>query len=250
MGGALLSRWVKLDAVEITVLDPGDPKLPDGVTRVSNPSELGASRFDALVVAVKPQLIPAAVPEAAKYLSDDGCVISIAAGTSAESLSKHCGGAPIIRLMPNMPARIGMGVSGLYAEPSCTEAHRTLADRLATAAGAAIWLEAETAIDRITAAAGSGPGYVYEFARAYQDAVEALGFSATDAKALVRETILGSLTLAQDGDDSFEALRDSIMSKGGTTAAGVSALNADGELGRRVRKAVTAAYGRAVELRA
>jgi pyrroline-5-carboxylate reductase len=250
MGGALLSRWVELEAVDVTVLDPGDPNLPGGVARVASPTELGDAQFDAIVVAVKPQLIAEAVPPAAKHLRDGGCVISIAAGTSAKSLADHSGGAPIIRLMPNMPARIGMGVTGLYAEPGCTQAHKALADRMATAAGVAIWLETETAIDRITAAAGSGPGYVFEFARTYQNAVEALGFSPAEAKALVRETILGSLTLAGEGADSFEALRDSIMSKGGTTAAGVSALNADGELDRRVRDAVTAAYGRAVELSA
>jgi len=249
MGGALLAQWVKLDHLSVTVLDPGQLQLPAGVTHVSNAAELGDGRFDAIVVAVKPQLIAQALPPASEYLAETGCVISIAAGTSAQSLAKHCQNAPIIRLMPNMPARIGRGVSGLYAEPTCTQAHRALAGRMAKAAGAAIWLDTENAIDQITAAAGSGPGYVYEFARTYQDAVEALGFSSEDAQTLVLETILGSLTLASDSDDSFETLRDSIMSKGGTTAAGVAALNADGELGRRLERAVTAAYDRAVELR-
>lgn len=250
MGGALLARWIELDGFDVTVLDPGDPILPDGARHVPKPADLGDAKFDALIVAVKPQLIADAVPPAAARLKSGGFAISIAAGLSAQRVSEACGGAPVVRLMPNMPARVGRGVSGLYAQPGVSEAQRDQSARLARAVGAAIWVEAEDAIDRITAAAGSGPGYVFEFARTYQDAVEALGFAPEEARRLVLETMLGCMTLAADGEGDFEALRNSIMSRGGTTAAGVAALNEDGALSAHIDAALSAAYARAVELRA
>ncbi len=250
MGGALLARWVELDGVDVTVMDPGSPILPDGVKHVYDLGELGDTKFDGMIVAVKPQLIAKAIPPAAEFLKEGSFAVSIAAGTSADVVSEACAGAAVIRLMPNMPARVGQGVSGLYAQDAVSESQRALATKLAEAVGVAIWVQAEDAIDRITAAAGSGPGYVFEFARTYQQAVEGLGFSAEEARRLVLETMLGCMMLAGEGDTSFELLRNSIMSKGGTTAAGVSALNDDGSLSQHISAALSAAYERAVELRA
>lgn len=249
MGGALLAQWMTLPDLSVTVVDPGTPNLPTGVRHVADASSLAGEQFDCLIVAVKPQLIDLAVPPAAGLLSSAGCAVSIAAGTSTVAISKACAGAPAIRLMPNMPARIGQGVSGLYAQPSCTQSHRSLADRLAQAAGSAVWVNEEDAIDRFTAAAGSGPGYVFEFARCYAEAIATLGFSPAQARQLAADTIVGSLALARETGEPFDALRDSIMSKGGTTAAGVAALNDDGALSRHLEDAVQAAYRRAVELR-
>jgi len=250
MGGALLSRWVALDDAEFTVTDPGRPALPAGVRAAAEASELKDRRFDVIIAAVKPQLIPKAMPEPAALLKPDGVVISIAAGLSAAQVSAACGGARVIRLMPNMPARVGRGVSGIYAQPECAETHTAFAERLAECAGTAIRLDDEDALDRITAAAGSGPGYVFEFARSYQRAVTAQGFTPDEARRLVLETLLGSLLLAEESGEAFEDLRNAIMSKGGTTQAGVDALNRDGRLDESLDAAVSAAYRRAVELRA
>jgi pyrroline-5-carboxylate reductase len=249
MGGALLARWALNDALSLTIVDPAGPQAPAGVAVETSPDALTPGSFDALIVAVKPQLIDAAIPPASSLLKSGGVALSIAAGTSAARISEAAGGAPAMRLMPNMPARIGQGVSGLYADPACSAEHRALADTLGQAVGTALWLENEDQIDRITAAAGSGPGYVFEFARTYQSAAEQLGFDAAQARALALQTIAGCMALAEDTGQSFEALRDSIMSKGGTTAAGVAALNADGELDTRLTAALTAAYTRACELR-
>jgi pyrroline-5-carboxylate reductase len=250
MGGALLSRWVELPDVTVTVVDPGEPQLPAGAHWVKRVEDLPAdARFNAMILAVKPQLIDIAIPPAAKVLTDDACVISIAAGTSCATVAKAAGGAAAIRLMPNMPARVGRGVSGLFATSDASDAHKALADQLGQAVGEAIWLADEDQIDRITAAAGSGPGYVFEFARTYQAAAEAQGFSPDDARRLVIETVAGCMALALETGKPFDALRDSIMSKGGTTAAGVAALNADGVLDERLKAALTAAYTRACELR-
>ncbi len=249
MGGALLARWARLDGLDFTVVDPAGPDVPDNVTVKTSLDGLDAESFDALIVAVKPQLIDAAIPPAAGLLTADGVAISIAAGTSAAAISKSAGGAPAVRLMPNMPARIAQGVSGLYADRECSPAHKTLAGRLGEAVGTALWLADEDQVDRITAAAGSGPGYVFDFARAYQEAAQALGFDAEQARALVLQTIAGCMALAEETGQPFEELRDSIMSKGGTTAAGVGVLNEGGEMDTRLRAALGAAYARALELR-
>ena len=249
MGGALLARWARLDGLEFTVVDPAKPSVPDGVALEDSVDGLEPGAFQALIVAVKPQLIDKAIPPAADLLAEGGAAISIAAGTSAETVSRAAGGAPAIRLMPNMPARIGQGVSGLYADPACTGEHKTLAAQLGDAVGTAIWLADEDQVDRITAAAGSGPGYVFDFARAYQEAAQALGFDAGQARALTLQTLAGCMALAKETGQSFEELRDSIMSKGGTTAAGVNVLNEGGELDTRMRAALGAAYARALELR-
>ncbi|XBQ17433.1 MAG: pyrroline-5-carboxylate reductase [Oceanicaulis sp.] len=249
MGGALLARWAELGGVDFTVLDPASPELPDGVALHTTPDTLGEARFDAIVVSVKPQLIDAAIPPAARFVKEDGFALSIAAGAPTATISKAAGGRPSVRLMPNMPARIGRGVSGLYAQDRVRPAQRDLTERMGEAVGTALWLADEDQIDRITAAAGSGPGYVYEFARVYQKAAEELGFDADQARALVLETIAGCMELAAETGQDFETLRDSIMSKGGTTAAGVNALNGDDQLTGRLKATLQAAYDRACELR-
>ncbi|MEQ8404526.1 MAG: pyrroline-5-carboxylate reductase [Oceanicaulis sp.] len=250
MGGALLAQWAKLDGVAVTVIDPAGPQVPGGVDVVSSPDALSGQSFDALVVAVKPQLIDAAIPQAAGLLKEQGFALSIAAGTSAATISRAVGGRRAVRLMPNMPARIGRGVTGLFAQDGVTPQQKELAERMGEAAGTAIWVADEDQIDRITAAAGSGPGYVYEFARTYQLAAQDMGFDHDQSRALVLQTIAGCMALAEETGESFEALRDSIMSKGGTTAAGVAKLNENDVLTDHVKAALQAAYDRACELRA
>ena len=104
-------------------------------------------------------------------------------------------------------------------------------------------------LDRLTAVAGSGPGYVFEMLRAYVEAAEELGFSEEDAKNLVLGTVRGTLELALQSDSSLEDLRKNVTSKGGTTAAGLDALNGNGEYSELIRNTLQAAYQRATELR-
>ena len=159
------------------------------------------------------------------------------------------GDRPAIRIMPNLPAQIGRGVSGLYADPPCSPAHRDLADRLAKATGSAIWLDTEDEIDRITAVAGSGTGYVFEIARAYVAAAERLGFAPDTARTLVIETLAGAVEMAARSETSLEDLRNSVMSKKGTTEAGIHALRRGGLLEQLLVETTEAAYARACELR-
>lgn len=249
MGSALLSQWVKGSEV-ITVVDPMQDRVPQGVALLRSAGELGRRTFDCIVAAVKPQLIDEIMPAYAAHLASDGYVLSIAAGYSAPRLSALMGDVPVVRTMPNLPAAVGRGVSGLYAGPHTTPAHLAHAREFMGRAGTVVVVDSEDRLDRVTAVAGSGPGYVFEIARAYAAAAVAQGFSEAEARDMVLGTIGGAIAMAQEpGAPSLEELRNSVTSKGGTTAAGLAALNGDGSLDRRLRDTLQAAYDRAVELR-
>ena len=248
MGGALLGCWTAGND-RFTVVDPGLAEAPNGVRLVADRADLGDARFDAVVVAIKPQMVDAVLPEYVPHLADDAYALSIAAGCSIDRLARLLGGAPVVRVMPNLPAAIGEGVSGLCAgdgvSPSQLAHARTLLERT----GTVLVVDDEDKLDRVTAVAGSGPGYVFEIARAYVAAAIDLGFAPDEARALVLGTMAGGVAMARDSDLSLEELRDSVTSRNGTTQAGLGALNGDGLLSHRFRETVEAAYARAVELR-
>lgn len=258
MGGALLTQWravVERDFPDTSffVIDPMTDSNPsessDRVAYLSAPPPVEDCAFDLVIVAVKPQIVAEVLPDYASRLAADGFVASIAAGCSIERLRALSGGAPVIRVMPNLPSAIGAGVSGLCADASATDQHRATIEALMAAAGTTLWVADEDMLDRLTAIAGSGPGYVFEIARTYVEAATALGFSPDEARQLVLGTMAGTIAMAQGSSSSLEELRTSVTSKNGTTAAGLDALNGDGALDDRLRATLTAAYDRAVELR-
>ena len=246
MGGALLKAWAANTDHEFTVADPAKPELPEGVTQVGSVEELGEQMFDYLIVALKPQLIDDVLPAYLARLSPSGVISSIAAGYSAEKLAAHAPGRSVIRIMPNLPAMIGKGVSGLYAHGQVPVTASSCIEELALCSGEIVWVDNEDMLDRLTAV---GPGYVFEMLRAYVEAAEELGFSEEDAKSLVLGTVSGTLELARQSDLSLETLRTNVTSKGGTTAAGLDALNGNGEYSGLIRNTLQAAYQRATELR-
>ena len=249
MGSALLSQWVE-GPEAITVVDPAGSAVPEGVTLVTDRAEIAGESFDLIVAAVKPQLIDDILADYAAQLAPGGYVLSIAAGYSAARLSALMGDAPVIRTMPNLPAAIGRGVSGICPGPHASEAHVAHAQDFMRRAGSVVTVDSEDKLDRVTAVAGSGPGYVFEIARAYTEAAMAQGFSKEEARAMVLGTIGGAVAMASEpGAPSLEELRNSVTSKGGTTAAGLNALNGDGGLSTRLHDTLQAAYERAVELR-
>tara|TARA_R110000868_G_scaffold6550_2_gene36986 strand:+ start:58877 stop:59656 length:780 start_codon:yes stop_codon:yes gene_type:complete len=249
MGGAMLRRWLQADLAQFTVLSPNGGSVPEGVPHVRSVAELGEKRFDMLVIAVKPQMIDEALPPCLPHLAPDGCLVSIAAGYSTGRIEKLAGPIPVIRLMPNLPAMIGQGVNGLFANTLSTSAHRDSATALAHATGSASWVDEEDQIDRITAVAGSGSGYVFEIARSYVAAAEDLGFDTETARKLVLDTMAGAIEMARQSDETLETLRNNVTSKNGTTAAGLAALMQDGKLDTLMENTTRAAYARAVELR-
>ena len=249
MGGALLKAWAENTSHSFTVADPADPDLPKNVNQVRSAEELGEYLFDYLIVALKPQLIDTVLPDYLPHLAADGVISSIAAGYSAEKLAAHAPGRSVIRIMPNLPAFIRKGVSGLYPHGNVTETASAEIEELALCSGEIVWVDNEDMLDRLTAVAGSGPGYVFEILRTYVKAAEAMGFSEEDAKTLVLGTVQGTLEMALESDRSLEELRNNVTSKGGTTAAGLDALNGSGEFSTLIRDTLQAAYERAVELR-
>lgn len=253
MGGAMLGRWAAHGAHRFTVADPAATDLPEGVAHVTKATSLAPGAFDAILIAVKPQMIADVVPDYAPALAPGGVFVSIAAGTSVASLERALGpaggDAAIIRVMPNMGALVGMGVSGLYANARCTDAQRAEITALIGQTGTCIAVQSEDEIDRLTAVSGSGPGYVFEILRSYVAAAEALGFDPDTARALVFGTVAGTVEAARRSEQSLEALRDSVTSKNGTTQAGLEALMHGGALDGLLHETVQAAYARAVELR-
>ena len=160
------------------------------------------------------------------------------------------GDAPVIRIMPNLPAFVGKATNGLVAGAGVTDDQRTHATAMMERTGTVVEVADEDQLDRVTAVAGSGPGYVFELARAYVAAAEGLGFDRDQARALVLGTLEGTIAMAIEEDgQSLEDLRNSVTSKGGTTAAGLDALNGDGTMSRKFEATLEAAYKRAVELR-
>lgn len=249
MGSALIHGWLNSVDAEFAVCDPYAQDLPAGVDHVRTVSALKGRQFDVFVVAVKPQVVEDIASAYSDLLAPDGMVISIAAGASIESLKEAFDTQRVIRFMPNLPVVVGSGVIGLYASQETTVAQCAFAESLAVRTGYTLWLKSEDQIDRITAVAGSGPGYVFEIARVYVEAACELGFSPEEARTIVLHTILGSIDLALGSPLSLKDLRNSVMSERGTTEAGIDALSRDGLLRELVQDATRAAYDRAIELR-
>ena len=253
MGGALLSQWLHQTGFDFTVISPSNRRCPDGVRVESDVSRLKGQQFDLIVVAVKPQLINDVIPAYVELLSAEGCFVSMAAGFSVRSLEKlispKIGPQPVVRIMPNMPVSIGKGVTALFANEQAGQLHKERISALMHTTGQLIWVEEEDAIDRFTAIAGSGPGYAFEIARCWVQAGQALGFSEAEAKQMVLQTLVGSAEMALASEASLAELRNGVTSKNGTTAAGLAALNAGGDLDSLLQQALDAAYSRAVELR-
>ncbi|MGY0398497.1 MAG: pyrroline-5-carboxylate reductase [Ostreibacterium sp.] len=206
---------------------------------------------DIVVLAVKPQMLAEVlatinIEELSKKL-----IISVIAGLPCQAYFQHiASGISLVRTMPNMPAVIGEGMTGLYAE-NCSEADKRIADKLLRCVGKTLWVQTEAEIDYINAISGSGPAYVYGFIQHLAEAGEKLGLSYQDALFLSVQTVLGSAKLAQQNNDgtaeSVQALISQITSKGGTTFSAMQSFDKDG-LAATINNAVESCYRRALEL--
>lgn len=253
MANALIGGMVKQGyaAADITVIDPGAEaraKLGEsyGVRCVEAASVLDAVG-DLLVLAVKPQQMKEAVAPLAGKLGQ-AVVVSIAAGLDLAALSRFLGGhRKIVRCMPNTPALIGAGITGLCALPEVDEAGCAAADRVLSAVGSTLWIADEGKMDGVTAISGSGPAYVFLFIEALQQAAADLGFTAEQGRQLAIETVQGAAALAAQSSEPAAVLRERVTSKGGTTEA---ALRTMGERGVKegIIAGVMAAEARGAEL--
>lgn len=206
---------------------------------------------DVWLFAVKPQVMRevcgALEPQAqaARPLA-----VSIAAGITAAQLERWLGGGlPVVRAMPNTPALLGAGVTGLYANPRVDATQRDIADALLAGAGTTVWLDEEALMDAVTAVSGSGPAYVFLLAEAMQAAGEAQGLPPQVARTLTLQTVLGAARMLAEGGDDAATLRRRVTSPGGTTQAAIEAFEAGG-FRQLVAHAIQAATRRGGELSA
>jgi pyrroline-5-carboxylate reductase len=181
-----------------------------------------------VVFAVKPQHMPAAARALAPHVDRVPVVLTIAAGIRMSDMSRWLGGyRRIVRAMPNTPALVGAGVSGVYAAPDVDTNAREAAAAILRAGGEIIWCKDEAMLDGVTGVSGSGPAYVFYFLEALEDAARELGFSAADARLLSYATFSGAMALAKKSEAEPAALRAQVTSKGGTTERALATLEAN-----------------------
>jgi len=206
-----------------------------------------AADSDVVVLAVKPQAIASVVRPLAAQV-DRQLVISVAAGIRATDLSRWLGGhRRIVRAMPNTPALIGMGVTGLAAMPGLDESDRQAAQEILAAVGGVVWVEEEALLDAVTAVSGSGPAYVFYFMEQLELAGRAVGLSPGQARELTLATFRGAAELASRSDEPLSVLRERVTSKGGTTAAALAVFG-EGPIADAIGRGVAAACRRSAEL--
>lgn len=210
----------------------------------------GAREADVVVLAVKPQLM-AEVCEALRQGVDFSgkLVLSIAAGVNVSRFYALLGdNLSIVRIMPNTPSLVGQGMSGLFAPPQVNQADRDFSAELMGAVGKVCWVETESGINGVIAAAGSAPAYFFLMMEAMQRQAQALGFDEATARTLVLQAATGAAALASDaGETPFATLRQNVTSKGGTTAAALQVFEQQ-QLTRTVADAMQAAVMRAEEM--
>jgi pyrroline-5-carboxylate reductase len=250
MGGALLRGWRREASFEIAVVDPSAPQDAAEIMWADAPEKIDPAFVPACVVfAIKPQQMETLLPFYGRF--EDSLFLSIAAGMSLEKLAAFLGkpNAAILRAMPNLPASVGAGITALVANKKASAAQKELGEKLMRAVGKVAWVADEDLIDAVTALSGSGPAYVFALCEAMAEAGEKRGLPPELAALLARETIVGSGALLAELDEAASALRASVTSKGGTTAAALDALLGEGGLFPLVRRAMEAAVRRAKELR-
>ncbi|MFZ6756901.1 pyrroline-5-carboxylate reductase [Undibacterium sp. Ji50W] len=202
---------------------------------------------DAIILAVKPQNLRDVVAELTPYLKNQ-LLISIAAGIRAADMSRWLNGyAKIVRTMPNTPALISKGITGLYALPDVSAAEKLTAEQIMQAVGLTTWLDDESLLDAVTAVSGSGPAYVFYFIEAMQQAAQELGLSPEQGVQLAIATFNGASQLALHSSEPVAVLRDRVTSKGGTTYAALTSMEAAG-VKPAIVAAIKAAAARGKEL--
>ena len=243
-------------AADIHVVDPNADALERLRTQygVTTSPDIGTAvaASDVIVLAVKPQQMrDVTAPlktELQSQLANKPLLLSIAAGIRGADLSRWLGGyGAIVRTMPNTPALIGQGITGMVAMAGVSAAQKDAADSIMRAVGQTVWLDEESLIDPVTAVSGSGPAYVFYFLEAMQQAAAEMGLSAEQGKALALATFTGAAQLAAQSEEPVEVLRQRVTSKGGTTHAAITSMEAAG-VKQAIVEAMKAAAARGREL--
>ena len=253
MAGALIGGLLAqgFDAGAISVIEVSDSareKLAaQHAVRASAAPDAATLEADTLVLAVKPQDMRSALASLGAA-ADSKLVISIAAGLRLADLSRWLGGhRRLVRCMPNTPALIGAGITGLCALPEVSAAEKQRAARILGAVGEVVWVEDETLLDPVTAVSGSGPAYVFWFIEQLAAAGTRLGLPQEVAAKLALQTVLGAAKLAAQSGEAPGTLRERVTSKGGTTEAALRVFAEEG-MAERLMRALEAASRRGAEL--
>lgn len=231
-------------------LKPNDAKSfrGGGATVGKNEAALADASPEAIILAVKPQTMPAVAPAYASFARKT-LFLSIAAGTSIENLTQWLDAPPaIVRAMPNLPASIGKGITAAFATPATTAAQKKFAATLLGAVGDVVWLADEDLLNAVTAVSGSGPAYVFLLTEALAAAAERQGLPPDIARSLARKTVEGAGALLAASSADPADLRRSVTSPGGTTEAALKVLMADGRFAALLAEAVAAATARGFDL--
>jgi pyrroline-5-carboxylate reductase len=252
MAGAIVGGLVRSgrEPASIVVVDPGDAQ------REKLRAELGVRTLAAadasigegamVVWAVKPQFFQAAAAPCAPFVGG-ALHLSVMAGIRSDAIARATGAERIVRAMPNTPALIGQGIAGLYARAAVSAADKGQVEAVLAPTGRMLWVAREADLDAVTALSASGPAYVFYFIEAMTQAAQEMGLSGEQGKALALATFAGATALAGTSDEPPEVLRERVTSKGGTTHAALTVMEASGMKGAFVR-ALKAAQQRAREL--
>ncbi|WP_198330756.1 pyrroline-5-carboxylate reductase [Psychrobacter cibarius] len=255
MAQALISGLVSCGVKPslITVADPSsearEQLAAKGLNTVDPTADAKAAVIDAdiVVLAVKPQVMKAVVSSFADILNKQ-LVISVAAGLSTELLSDMLGGYDnIVRAMPNTPAMIQMGATGLYGTDNISAEQKQLATAVMEASGLVMWVDNEEHMHAVTAVSGSAPAYMFYFIESMVDGAVALGLDKEQASALAMQTMLGAAKMAMNSEDAPAELRRKVTSPNGTTQAAVESMQAN-DIGGQIVEAMQACYDRSQAL--
>ena len=246
--GGLLGRGFPATQISVVEIDAGNRARLQHDYSVHTHENLdeGVAGSQIIVLAVKPQQLSAVAQQLAPLLSEQ-LLISIAAGILATDLARWSNSQTIVRAMPNTPALIQSGMTGLYALPAVSTAQREQAQSILAAVGDILWLQDEAMLDAVTAISGSGPAYVFYFIEALQQAAQGLGFNAEDARRLSLATFLGASKLAASSNDDVSVLRERVTSRNGTTERALLSLSAN-HVSEHIAQAAQAAAARSREM--
>jgi pyrroline-5-carboxylate reductase len=247
--GGLLGKGFASEQISVVEINADSrAKLQqDFKVRAVETTAEGVQGSDCIVLAVKPQQLRDVAQQLAPVLNKQQMLISIAAGIRAQDLSRWANSQNVVRAMPNTPALIQAGMTGLYALPKVGAAQREQAQNILAAVGETLWLQDEAMLDAVTAISGSGPAYVFYMIEALQQAAIAQGFNAKEARQLSLATFLGASKLAACSTDDVGTLRTKVTSKNGTTERALMSL-AENNVAQHIAQAAQAAAARSREM--
>ncbi len=236
---------------DLYILERQEDKVPYfhglGFESVFSKPGLFIGEMNLVILAVKPQDISALFVSLSEFMKEDQLVLSIMAGVKIETIEANLPTSKIIRAMPNLPAQVGMGMTGFTANQSVTRTELFSVQNLLNTTGKSLYFDEESLLDGVTAISGSGPAYVYFFMQSMIEAAKSMGFSPSESETLVEQTFLGAIHLLNNNNFSCSEWIEKVASKGGTTEAALHSFSKS-SLESHIKTGLEAALRRSVEL--